>query len=87
MQPDEVYNLAAQSFVKSSWNQPLLTGLVTGLGAVNVLEAMRLGCPEARFYQASSSEMFGLIQEPKQTSARPSTRAAPMPPPSCTRIG
>src|SRR5688572_22516788 len=54
VRPDEIYNLAAQSFVKSSWQQPLLTGTVTGLGAVNVLEAMRLERPEARFYQASS---------------------------------
>lgn len=71
VEPDEVYNLAAQSFVKSSWNQPILTGLVTGLGAVNVLEALRLVRPQARFYQASSSEMFGLIQEPKQTERTP----------------
>ena len=71
IEPNEVYNLAAQSFVKSSWNQPLLTGLVTGLGAANVLEAMRLSCPEARFYQASSSEMFGLIQEARQTERTP----------------
>lgn len=67
IRPSEVYNLAAQSFVKSSWQQPLLTGSVTGLGAVNVLEAVRLVCPSARFYQASSSEMFGLIQEPVQS--------------------
>ena len=71
VEPDEVYNLAAQSFVKSSWNQPILTGLVTGLGAVNMLEALRLVRPQARFYQASSSEMFGLIQEPKQTERTP----------------
>ncbi|MGH7102378.1 MAG: GDP-mannose 4,6-dehydratase, partial [Acetobacteraceae bacterium] len=57
--PDEIYNLAAQSFVASSWQQPLLTGAVTGLGAVNVLEAVRTAAPQARFYQASSSEMFG----------------------------
>lgn len=71
VKPDEVYNLAAQSFVKSSWNQPLLTGNVTGLGAANVLEAVRLDAPEARFYQASSSEMFGLIQEPRQSETTP----------------
>jgi GDPmannose 4,6-dehydratase len=71
VQPSEVYNLAAQSFVKSSWQQPLLTGTVTGLGAVNVLEAVRLVYPEARFYQASSSEMFGLIQEPIQSEKTP----------------
>ncbi len=69
--PDEVYNLAAQSFVKSSWQQPLLTGTVTGLGTANILEAVRLICPEARFYQASSSEMYGLIQEPVQSESTP----------------
>ncbi len=69
--PDEVYNLAAQSFVKSSWHQPLLTGGVTGIGAANILESVRLVRPEARFYQASSSEMFGLIQEPQQTERTP----------------
>src|SRR3954453_16505023 len=71
VRPHEVYNLAAQSFVKSSWQQPLLTGNVTGLGAANVLEAVRLECPEARFYQASSSEMYGLIQEPIQSEKTP----------------
>ena len=71
LQPQEIYNLGAQSFVKSSWQQPFLTGQVTGLGAVNVLEATRLVCPEARFYQASSSEMFGLIQEPVQSETTP----------------
>ncbi len=69
--PDEVYNLAAQSFVKSSWNQPLLTGQVTGLGAANMLEAVRIARPRARFYQASSSEMFGLIQEQVQSETTP----------------
>lgn len=67
VKPDEVYNLAAQSFVKSSWQQPYLTGLVTGLGVTNVLEAIRIVCPAARFYQASSSEMYGLIQDPIQS--------------------
>jgi GDPmannose 4,6-dehydratase len=71
VRPDEVYNLAAQSFVKSSWQQPLLTGAVTGLGAANMLEAVRLAHPEARFYQASSSEMYGLIQEPVQSETTP----------------
>jgi GDPmannose 4,6-dehydratase len=71
VQPDEVYNLAAQSFVYASWQQPLLTGSVTGLGAVVLLEAVRLLCPQARFYQASSSEMFGKIQEPVQTEHTP----------------
>jgi len=70
-EPDEVYNLAAQSFVKSSWQQPLLTGTVTGLGAAHMLEAVRNVCPTARFYQASSSEMFGLIQEPRQSETTP----------------
>ena len=69
--PDEVYNLAAQSFVAASWQQPLLTGNVTGMGAANVLEAVRIARPEARFYQASSSEMYGLIQEPKQSERTP----------------
>lgn len=71
VQPAEVYNLAAQSFVKASWQQPLLTGNVTGLGAANMLEAVRIICPEARFYQASSSEMYGLIQEPVQSEKTP----------------
>jgi GDPmannose 4,6-dehydratase len=71
VRPAEVYNLAAQSFVKSSWQQPLLTGTVTGLGAANMLEAVRIVCPEARFYQASSSEMYGLIQEPVQSETTP----------------
>ncbi|CDX41989.1 GDP-D-mannose dehydratase, NAD(P)-binding [Mesorhizobium sp. SOD10] len=71
IRPDEVYNLAAQSFVKSSWQQPILTGNVTGIGVTNVLEALRLEMPEARFYQASSSEMYGLIQEPVQSETTP----------------
>jgi GDPmannose 4,6-dehydratase len=69
--PDEVYNLAAQSFVKTSWDQPLLTAASTGIGAVNVLEAVRQSQPGARFYQASSSEMFGLIQQEVQSEATP----------------
>lgn len=71
VRPDEVYNLAAQSFVRSSWQQPILTGNVTGIGVTNVLEAMRLEIPAARFYQASSSEMYGLIQEPVQSETTP----------------
>ncbi|MBP0444396.1 GDP-mannose 4,6-dehydratase [Roseomonas sp. SSH11] len=71
VKPDEVYNLGAQSFVKTSWNQPLLTGEVTALGAGNMLEAVRLAAPKARFYQASSSEMYGLIQEPIQSEKTP----------------
>ena len=58
-EPDEVYNLGAQSFVAASWHQPLLTGQITGLGAACMLEAMRIARPGGRFYQASSSEMFG----------------------------
>ena len=67
----EVYNLAAQSFVGTSWKQPLLTGQVTALGAANVLEAVRLTDPGIRFYQASTSEMFGLIQAERQDEATP----------------
>jgi len=69
--PDEVYNLGAQSFVATSWNQPLLTGQVTALGAANLLEALRVARPEARFYQASSSEMFGKVQEAMQSERTP----------------
>ena len=59
VRPDEIYNLAAQSVVRSSWDQPQVTAQVTGMGALNLLEAFRNECPEARFYQASSSEIFG----------------------------
>ncbi|WOB78886.1 GDP-mannose 4,6-dehydratase [Brevundimonas nasdae] len=69
--PDEVYNLAAQSFVKTSWDQPTLTAQATGVGVVNMLEAVRLECPQAHFYQASSSEMYGLIQEAEQSETTP----------------
>jgi GDPmannose 4,6-dehydratase len=69
--PDEVYHLAAQSFVATSWQQPTLTGLVTGLGAVTMLEAVRIARPEARFYQASSSEMFGKVQATPQNEKTP----------------
>jgi GDPmannose 4,6-dehydratase len=85
--PEEIYNLAAQSFVATSWHQPLLTGTVTGMGAVAVLEAVRTAHPSTRFYQASSSEMFGKIQEASQSERLPFTPAARMPPPSYTRIG
>ncbi len=71
VRPDEVYNLGAQSFVKSSWQQPLLTGQVTAIGVVNMLEALRIEQPGARFYQASSSEMYGLIQQPEQSETTP----------------
>jgi GDPmannose 4,6-dehydratase len=69
--PDEVYNLAAQSFVATSWQQPILTGQVTGMGAVGMLEALRLVRPGARFYQASSSEMYGKAQEARQSERTP----------------
>jgi GDPmannose 4,6-dehydratase len=65
-QPDEIYNLAAQSFVSSSWSQAVLTGEVTALGVTRLLEAIRSVCPKARFYQASSSEMFGKATETPQ---------------------
>jgi GDPmannose 4,6-dehydratase len=71
VKPTEVYNLAAQSFVKTSWDQPALTAQATGVGVVNMLEAVRLEAPEAHFYQASSSEMYGLIQEPIQSETTP----------------
>jgi GDPmannose 4,6-dehydratase len=69
--PDEVYNLAAQSFVPVSWSQPVLTGEVTGLGVTRLLEAIRLVNPETRFYQASSSEMFGKVREVPQSEDTP----------------
>ncbi len=70
-QPDEVYNLAAQSFVPTSWHQPVFTGGVTALGVTRMLEALRTEAPEARFYQASSSEMFGKVREVPQTEETP----------------
>ncbi|HEC62549.1 MAG TPA: GDP-mannose 4,6-dehydratase [bacterium] len=69
--PDEVYNLAAQSFVPISWNQPVLTGEVTALGVTRLLEAIRLVNPKTRFYQASSSEMFGKVREVPQKETTP----------------
>jgi GDPmannose 4,6-dehydratase len=69
VQPDEVYNMAAQSFVPASWSQPVLTADVTGLGVVRVLEAIRKHQPKARFLQASSSEMFGKVQESPQNES------------------
>lgn len=71
IQPDEVYNLAAQSFVKTSWDQPVLTGEFTAIGVTKMLEAVRFACPKAKFYQASSSEMFGKVQEVPQTENTP----------------
>jgi GDPmannose 4,6-dehydratase len=70
-QPDEIYNLAAMSFVAVSWIQPTLTAEFTGVGVTRVLEAVREVCPEARFYQASSSEMFGKVREVPQTEETP----------------
>ncbi|CAN5187025.1 GDP-mannose 4,6-dehydratase [soil metagenome] len=70
-EPDEVYNLAAQSFVPTSWQQPVLTGEFTALGVTRVLEAVRLAKPDARVYQASSSEMFGKVQEVPQNENTP----------------
>src|ERR1700716_2449747 len=69
--PDEIYNLAAMSFVAASWVQPTLTAEFSGVGVTRVLEAMREVCPEARFYQASSSEMFGKVREVPQTELTP----------------
>jgi GDPmannose 4,6-dehydratase len=69
--PDEVYNLAAQSFVPTSWNQPVLTGEVTALGVTRMLEAIRLLSPKTRYYQASSSEMFGKAHEVPQKETTP----------------
>ena len=69
--PDEVYNLAAQSFVPTSWTQPVLTGEFTALGVTRILEAVRLAHPAARFYQASSSEMYGRVQQTPQSETTP----------------
>ena len=69
--PDEIYNLAAQSFVQTSWTQPVLTGEFTALGVTRMLEAMKKAAPKARFYQASSSEMFGKVVESPQRETTP----------------
>src|SRR5688572_15387412 len=71
VRPDEVYNLAAQSFVPTSWNQPVLTGEFTALGVTRMLEALRVFDKKIRFYQASSSEMFGKVRETPQTELTP----------------
>ena len=71
VKPDEIYNLAAQSFVPTSWSQPVLTGEFTALGVTRLLEAVRLARPEARFYQASSSEMFGKAVQTPQNERTP----------------
>ena len=70
-QPHEVYNLAAQSFVPASWEQPLLTGEITGLGVARLLEAIRSADPKIRFYQASTSELFGKVSESPQSETTP----------------
>jgi GDPmannose 4,6-dehydratase len=71
IKPDEVYNLAAQSFVQTSWEQPVLTGEFTALGVTRILEAVRLAAPQTKFYQASSSEMFGKVQQVPQVETTP----------------
>src|SRR5512138_358034 len=71
VQPDEIYNLAAQSFVPTSWQQPVLTAEFDAVGVSRMLEAMRLAAPQARFYQASSSEMFGKVRETPQRETTP----------------
>src|SRR6266571_5487428 len=71
VQPNEVYNLAAQSFVPTSWSQPVLTGEFTALGVTKMLEAIRHTLPKTRFYQASSSEMFGKVREVPQNEHTP----------------
>lgn len=82
-EPDEVYNLAAQSFVKTSWNQPVLTGEFTALGVTRLLEAIRVVNPKIKFYQASSSEMFGKVTEAPQ---RETTRFHPRSPYGVAKI-
>src|SRR5207253_1371061 len=71
VRPDEVYNLAAQSFVATSWNQPVLTAEYTAVGVTRMLDAIRQVCPKARFYQASSSEMFGKVLQTPQKESTP----------------
>ncbi len=71
VRPDEVYNLAAMSFVPTSWSQPVLTAEFTAVGVTRILDAIRQVCPQARFYQASSSEMFGKVREVPQTETTP----------------
>ena len=83
IQPDEIYNFAAQSFVPTSWKQPTLTGNVTGLGVARVLEAVRRNCKNARVYQASSSEMFGKVDSSFQNE---NTNFHPRSPYACSKI-
>ena len=85
--PVEVYNLAAQSFVQTSFSQPVLTGETTALGVTRLLDAIRIVDPGIRFYQASSSEMFGKVQEVPQTERTPCTPAAPTAWPRSTATG
>jgi GDPmannose 4,6-dehydratase len=87
VRPRELYNLGAQSFVPTSWLQPTLTGEFTALGVTRLLDAVRLVDPEIRFYQASSSEMFGKVRETPQNERRRSTRAARTRSPRCTATG
>jgi GDPmannose 4,6-dehydratase len=83
VQPDLIFNLAAQSFIPTSWEQPLLTGEVTALGAARMLEAFRRCAPKARFYQASSSEMFGAVQERPQNE---NTAFSPLSPYAVSKV-
>ncbi|MBQ8960598.1 MAG: GDP-mannose 4,6-dehydratase [Ruminococcus sp.] len=76
-QPDEVYNLAAQSFVATSWDTPISTGDINAIGVTNILEAIRMVKPDARFYQASTSEMFGMVQETPQRETTPFSPRSP----------
>ena len=85
--PTEIYNLAAQSFVGVSFEQPITTAQITGVGVANVLEAIRIVDPKVRFYQASTSEMFGKVQAVPQIETRHFTHEAPMVSQSSTRIG
>jgi GDPmannose 4,6-dehydratase len=87
LKPDEIYNLAAQSFVGLSFEQPLYTSNVDALGVLRLLEAIREACPGARLYQASTSEMSARRKRRRRTRRRPSIRAAPMAWPSCSAIG
>jgi GDPmannose 4,6-dehydratase len=82
-QPNEIYNLASQSFVPTSWNQPTLTGNVTGVGLARLLEAVRRNCKDAKVYQASSSEMFGIAEESTQNER---TRFHPRSPYACAKV-
>ncbi len=77
VQPDEVYNLAAQSFVQLSWQDPQTTAMITGIGVLNILEAVRVYAPRARYFQAASSEIFGRIHEPIQSETSPRQPRSP----------